>query len=72
MSIPRCHYPKDAVIVSFQVHGFSDASEDAYAGIVYLCLVDSSDKVHTLLVLSKTKVAPIRWWVQVITIKYYS
>ena len=43
MSIPRCHYPKDAVIVSFQVHGFSHASKDAYAGVVYLRLVDSSD-----------------------------
>ena len=59
-SIPRCHYPKDATIVSIQMHGFSDASEDAYAGVVYLCLVDSLDKVHISLVLSKTKVAPIK------------
>ena len=59
-SIPRCHYPKDATIVSIQMHGSSDASEDAYAGVVYLRFVDSLDKVHISLVLSKTKVAPIK------------
>ena len=34
--ISRCYFPKDAQIVSIQLHGFSDASEQAYAGIVYL------------------------------------
>lgn len=28
--IPRCYSPKEATI---QLHGFSDASEDAYAGV---------------------------------------
>ena len=47
-------------IASIQLHGFSDASEAAYAGVVYLRLTDSNGRVHTSLVTSKTKVAPIK------------
>ncbi len=39
---------------------FLDASEDAYAAVVYLRLVDSTGHVHISLVTSKTKVAPIK------------
>ena len=42
------------------MHGFCDASEDAFAGVVYIQMTDSEDKVHTSLVLAKTKVAPIK------------
>lgn len=59
-SLPRCYYPKEAQIVSFQLHGFSDASEDAYAAVVYLCMVDTQNNVYVSLVMSKTKVAPIK------------
>ena len=58
--IPRCYFPKDATIVSVQLHGFSDASEQAYAGVVYIRMVDSAGGVHTSLVMSKTKVATIK------------
>ena len=34
VSISRCYFPKDAAIVSYQVHGFCDASEEAYSGVV--------------------------------------
>lgn len=34
--ISRCYFPKDCCIVSTEIHGFSDASEQAYAGVVYL------------------------------------
>ena len=50
--IPRCYFPKEANI--------SDASENAYAGIIYLRMVDSVGNVHTSLVMSKTKVSPIK------------
>lgn len=58
--VPRCYFPKHANIVSSQIHGFSDASEDAYAGVVYLRMVDSTGAVHISLVMSKTKVSPIK------------
>ena len=49
-----------AEISSAQLHGFSDASEDAYAGVVYLRMIDSVCDIHTSLVMSKTKVSPIK------------
>ena len=58
--IPRCYFPKESIITSLQLHGFSDASERAYSGVVYLRMVDSSGTVHTSLVMSKTRVAPIK------------
>ena len=58
--IPRCYFPKDAHISTIQLHGFSDASESAYAGVVYLRMVDTEGRVHVSLVMSKTKVAPIK------------
>ncbi len=41
-----------------QLHGFSDAFERAYAGVICLCTSDSDGNVHIALVTSKTKVAP--------------
>ena len=58
--IPRCYYPKEAIIVSTQLHSFSDASEKAYSGVVYLRMQDSNGLIHTSLVASKTRVAPIK------------
>lgn len=60
LPIPRCYQPKDFPVTSIQLHGFSDASEEAYAGVVYLRLESSDGRVHTTLVVSKTKVAPIK------------
>ena len=58
--IPRCYFDKKSQITSIQLHGFSDASERAYAAVIYLRMTDSSDNVQTSLVISKTKVAPIQ------------
>lgn len=41
---------------SMQLHGFSDASEEAHSGVVYLRMVDT----FTSLTISMTKVAPIK------------
>ena len=57
--IPRCYFPKTSHIVSSQLHGFSDASELACAGVVYLHQADSEGNIHISLVTSKTKVAPL-------------
>jgi len=59
-SIPRPYFPKDRYVSSLQLHSFSDASELAFAGVVYLRMVDTNGSLHTSLVVSKTKVAPIR------------
>ena len=58
--IERCYFPKTAAISSFQLHGFSDASEKAYGGVVYLRMTDTDGGVHVALVIAKTKVAPIK------------
>ena len=58
--IPRCYHPKHLKVSTIQLHGFSDASEDAYAGTVYIRVQDQNGRVHSSLVLAKTKVAPIK------------
>ena len=58
--IPRCYSPSREAIVSTQLHGFSDASEEAYAGVVYTRIRYSSGRVDTSLIISKTKVSPIK------------
>ena len=59
-AIPRCYHPEGVQIISKGLLGFSDASEDAYAAVVYLRMVDSKGRAHVTLVTSKTKVAPIK------------
>ena len=58
--IARSYFPKTVKIVSIQLHGFCDASEVAYAGVVYLRAIDSRNQVHVSLVMAKTRVAPIK------------
>ena len=58
--IPRCYYPKRARLELVELHGFSDASEEAYAAVIYLRMIDAEQQVHTSLITSKTKVAPIK------------
>ena len=43
-------------VKSLQLHGFSDASDSAYAGVVYL---HADMTVSTSVLLAKTKVTPI-------------
>ena len=58
--IPRCYFPKGTQLETLQLHGFCDASEQAYTSVIYLRVVGSDGKVHVTLVTSKTKVAPIK------------
>ena len=58
--IPRCYYSHHAHIVSSQLHGFSNASEAAYAGVVYHRSLDSTSSTNTSLMISKTRVTPIK------------
>lgn len=43
-----------------ELHAFCDASRNAYAAIVYIRIQDENDKVHTSLLICKTKVAPLK------------
>ena len=58
--IPRCYYPRKCHISHKEVHGFCDASEDAYAAVVYFRLKDTQGRIHISLVIAKTRVAPIK------------
>ena len=58
--IPRVyrHPFKDRLLV--QLHGFSDASQAAYAAVVYVRTTYCDTTVSTALVAAKTKVAPLK------------
>ncbi len=58
--IPRCHFDKATRVSSVELHGFCDASELAYAAVIYLRLTDTANDAQISLVTSKTKVAPIK------------
>ena len=60
MNIPRTYTPKDAQVASMQLHSFSDESEDAYSGVIYMSTVDARDAVHVSLMMAKTRVAPLK------------
>lgn len=55
--IPWCYYPKEATIVSTQLHGFLDTSEKACAAVIYLRM---EDIMGWSMLLSKTRVSPIK------------
>ena len=58
--ISRYYFPIESQVKSVQLHGFSDASENAYSGVVYIRMIDSLDHIHVSLVMSKTRVSPIK------------
>ena len=53
---PRYYFSKNVNIINTQLHGFCDASNDAYGGVVYI-RGNVDGNVHVALVLAKTKVA---------------
>jgi len=58
--IPRCLITQDSPDI-IQLHGFSDASEAAYAACIYLRVEDKfTGEIKVNLVTSKSKVAPLK------------
>ncbi|XP_059056265.1 uncharacterized protein LOC131850114 [Achroia grisella] len=43
-----------------ELHGFCDASNEAYAAVVYLRVVNRQGEIKVMLIASKTKVAPLK------------
>lgn len=46
--------------ICLELHGFSDASNVAFAAVVYARVVDKDKKVYVNLITSKTRVAPVK------------
>ena len=47
-------------VIDMQLHGFSDASGQAYACVIYLRIMFKNGDIRTTFVASKSKVAPIK------------
>jgi len=60
IKVNRCYYDSQHTPTVQQIHGFSDASQRAYAAVVYLRTVYSDGGVSTCLVASKSRVAPMK------------
>jgi hypothetical protein len=58
LDIPRYVSSKDSVKI--ELHGFADASQNAYGACVYIRVQDSGGKVSVKLLCSKTRVAPLK------------
>lgn len=58
VSLPRRIFPPDSV--SYSLHGFCDASLAGFASVCYLRSEDSNGNGSVYLLMSKTKVAPVR------------
>ncbi|XP_013178804.1 PREDICTED: uncharacterized protein LOC106125929, partial [Papilio xuthus] len=57
--LPRwIHASSDDSLV--ELHGFADASNIAYAAVVYARIIDKDGSIHVNLITSKTKVAPVK------------
>ncbi|XP_064621089.1 uncharacterized protein LOC135483944 [Lineus longissimus] len=59
IKIPRCIVPADFQDPVYFLHGFGDACETSYGGVVYLTSQDSTERRHVALLSSKTRVAPL-------------
>ena len=59
VKLQRCYFTKETPS-SIQLHGFSDASEQAYAAVVFIRATYPTSSPTVALVTSKTKVAPLQ------------
>ena len=58
--VPRCYYLSNQNRLITQIHGFSDASERAIGAVVYTRTVYENSRVDVKLMVSKTRVAPVK------------
>jgi len=60
LKVPRCCILIDSYPVSVCLHGFSDASERAYAAVLYISSTYSDGSTEVKLLCSKTRVSPTK------------
>ena len=60
VEVPRYPFLRNKTVSRVEIHGFSDASEMAYATIVYLRVIYESGEITTKFIASKSKVVPIK------------
>ncbi|KRX51142.1 hypothetical protein T05_9409 [Trichinella murrelli] len=61
IAMPRAYFPFSPTEASrLELHGFGDASEAAYAAVVYLRAVKTPDDVQVSFVTAKSRVAPLK------------
>ena len=48
------------MVISTQLHHFSDASTTGYGQCSYICLVDDKGQIHCSLIIGKARVAPLK------------
>ncbi|XP_066910989.1 uncharacterized protein [Clytia hemisphaerica] len=59
--IHRCLKPKDfGTIVNISLHHFSDGAEEGYGQVSYIRYLNDKGSIHCQLVLSKSRVAPLK------------
>ena len=58
--IDRCYYKSNKKIIARTLHVFGDASEEAYAAVAYIVSEDEDRNTNSMLVMSKTRVSPIK------------
>ena len=60
LRVPRCIKPGRFNDSLLELHHFSDASEKAYGSCSYIRCINKRGEIHTALLFSKSKVAPIK------------
>ncbi|XP_037799460.1 uncharacterized protein LOC119594502 [Penaeus monodon] len=61
LKIPRCYKPEEfRKVKSIELHHFSDASQNGYGQCSYLRQVSEEGQVHCALVMSKSRVTPLK------------
>ena len=59
-AVPRFFYEQGKEILFLQLHGLSDASQTAYAWVVYICTIYTDMTTLLSLAISKTKITPLK------------
>ena len=60
MKVPRCYFDSNRTVAYNQLHGFSDASDQVFAAVIYLRSSYSDGSVEVRIVGAKTRVAPTK------------